>query len=58
VALGGLYAQRLPAWVRRPARIAHPVLTGLHRLHSGYVGDYAAWLVFGAAPITGLLVAG
>jgi multicomponent Na+:H+ antiporter subunit D len=58
VALGGLYAKLLPAWIRRPAPMARPVLAGLHRLHSGHVGDYAAWLVFGAAALAELLLAG
>jgi multicomponent Na+:H+ antiporter subunit D len=48
VALGGLYA-RTPSWVR-------PAVVGLHRLHSGHVGDYAAWLVFGSAAMAGLLL--
>jgi multicomponent Na+:H+ antiporter subunit D len=54
VAFGGLYARRSPDWVRR----LRPALTGLHRLHSGHVGDYAAWLAFGAAAVTGLLIIG
>ncbi|HJP78910.1 MAG TPA: complex I subunit 5 family protein [Pseudonocardiaceae bacterium] len=48
VAFGGLYA-KAPNWVR-------PVRSGLHRLHSGHVGDYAAWLVFGSAAMAGLLL--
>jgi multicomponent Na+:H+ antiporter subunit D len=55
VAAAGLYARRLPTWVRRPARRLRPTLHGLHRMHSGHVGDYAAWLVFGAAALAGLL---
>jgi multicomponent Na+:H+ antiporter subunit D len=35
-----------PAWVRSLAG-------GLHRLHSGHVGDYIAWLVTGAVLIAG-----
>jgi multicomponent Na+:H+ antiporter subunit D len=58
VAVAGLYAPRSPAWVRRPAEGLRPVLTGLHRLHSGHIGDYAAWLVFGAAALAGLLAVG
>jgi hypothetical protein len=27
-------------------------------LHSGHIGDYAAWLVFGAAAFAGLLLLG
>jgi multicomponent Na+:H+ antiporter subunit D len=48
VALAGLYGHA-PAWVR-------PTLSGLHQLHSGHVGDYAAWLVFGSAALAGLLI--
>jgi multicomponent Na+:H+ antiporter subunit D len=51
VAVSGLYVRRVPAWLRSG-------LTGLHRLHSGHVGDYAAWLVFGAAVFAGLLALG
>jgi multicomponent Na+:H+ antiporter subunit D len=32
------------------------VVVGLERLHSGHVGDYVAWLLFGAAVI-GIAVA-
>jgi multicomponent Na+:H+ antiporter subunit D len=56
VAVTGLYAGRLPVWVRRPAGRLKPALRGLHRMHSGHVGDYAAWLVFGSAALAGLLV--
>ncbi|MFI7189290.1 complex I subunit 5 family protein [Nocardia nova] len=34
------------------------VRQGLHRLHSGHLGDYAAWLVFGCAAVIGLLWVG
>jgi multicomponent Na+:H+ antiporter subunit D len=54
VALAGLY----PALLGRPAKLLRPALTGLHRLHSGHIGDYAAWLVFGAAALAGLLTIG
>jgi multicomponent Na+:H+ antiporter subunit D len=54
VALAGLY----PAVLRRPVNVLRPALAGLHRLHSGHVGDYAAWLVFGAAALAGLLATG
>jgi multicomponent Na+:H+ antiporter subunit D len=30
-------------------------LTGLRRLHSGHLGDYAAWLVLGAAAVVAVL---
>jgi multicomponent Na+:H+ antiporter subunit D len=46
------------AGLRGSPDLARPVLAVLHRLHSGHLGDYAAWLVFGAAAFTGLLVLG
>jgi multicomponent Na+:H+ antiporter subunit D len=52
VAWAGLYG-RAPGWLRRPVR---PALHGLHRWHSGHIGDYAAWLVFGSAALAGLLI--
>jgi multicomponent Na+:H+ antiporter subunit D len=52
VAVAGLYG-RAPGWLRAP--IKRP-LTGLHELHSGHVGDYAAWLVLGSAALAGLLI--
>jgi multicomponent Na+:H+ antiporter subunit D len=55
VAVVALYP---PTWARRPVRALRPMLTGLHRLHSGHIGDYAAWLVFGAAAIAALMFAG
>jgi multicomponent Na+:H+ antiporter subunit D len=51
IAVAGLYLRRMPAWLRAS-------LAGLHRLHSGHLGDYAAWLVFGAAAFAGLLLLG
>jgi multicomponent Na+:H+ antiporter subunit D len=56
VALTGLYAPRLPEAVRRPSRTLEPAVRALHKLHSGHLGDYAAWLVLGTAAITALLV--
>jgi multicomponent Na+:H+ antiporter subunit D len=58
VAVWALYAHRLPDWSRHPGRPLRAVLTGLHRLHSGHVGDYAAWLVLGAAALAALMFAG
>ncbi|HEY4022852.1 MAG TPA: complex I subunit 5 family protein [Pseudonocardiaceae bacterium] len=52
VAVAGLYG-RAPAWLGRAVR---PAVHGLHQLHSGHVGDYAAWLVFGSAALAGLLI--
>ena len=30
--------------------------SGLHRLHSGHLGDHVAWLLFGTPALTALLV--
>jgi multicomponent Na+:H+ antiporter subunit D len=57
VAVWALYAHRLPEWSRHPARALRPVLGGLHRLHSGHIGDYAAWLAFGTAALAALMFA-
>jgi multicomponent Na+:H+ antiporter subunit D len=40
---------RLPASLARPPRWIVGPLTGLRGLHSGHLGDYAAWLVVGVA---------
>jgi multicomponent Na+:H+ antiporter subunit D len=53
LAFAGLYLRRVPSFLTRPLR---STLAGLHQLHSGHVGDYAAWLVLGAAAIAGLLI--
>lgn len=50
-----------PAWPRRNRAIApaQACMRGLHSLHSGHVGDYVAFLTFGAAAfgiILGLLI--
>jgi multicomponent Na+:H+ antiporter subunit D len=37
-------------------RAAEPVLTTLHRLHSGNVGDYVAWLLLGLTAFAALVV--
>ena len=55
-ALFGLYRGRLPALLRDAAgRVLEPSLQVLKGLHSGLVGDYVAWLTFGAAALGGLL---
>jgi multicomponent Na+:H+ antiporter subunit D len=40
---------RLPASLARPPRWIVGPLTGLRGLHSGHLGDYAAWLLVGVA---------
>jgi multicomponent Na+:H+ antiporter subunit D len=52
VAAVGLWWQRLPDKLRQPLWTgAKPVITGIKAVHSGSVGDYAAWLVVGAAAL-------
>ena len=52
----GLYRRRLPALVRSwPGRMTAAPAATLKALHSGVVGDYVAWLTFGAAALGGLL---
>jgi multicomponent Na+:H+ antiporter subunit D len=51
----GLYSGRLPATVRSAFSPARPVLTGLHRLHSGHIGDYVAWLFAGITAVAALI---
>jgi multicomponent Na+:H+ antiporter subunit D len=55
-ALFGLYRRRLPALLRRAGgRLTAGPAARLKALHSGVVGDYVAWLTFGAAALGGLL---
>jgi multicomponent Na+:H+ antiporter subunit D len=51
----GLYSHQLPALLRAAGRPAVPVMRGLHRLHSGHVGDYIAWLLAGVAGLAALI---
>ena len=41
---------------RRAPASAKPVARELHRLQSGHIGDYVAWLTFGAAAVLAALV--
>jgi multicomponent Na+:H+ antiporter subunit D len=54
IALAGVFRRQLPRALTDPARRA---LTGLHKLHSGHVGDYVAWLVLGVGVLTGIVLA-
>jgi multicomponent Na+:H+ antiporter subunit D len=57
LALAVLAGSRIPERARTSVRRAlRPMVVGLERLHSGHVGDYVAWLLFGAAVI-GIAVA-
>ncbi|MDP9021534.1 MAG: NADH-quinone oxidoreductase subunit D [Actinomycetota bacterium] len=54
IALGALNRDRIPQRLRRPVTaVAVPALTFLERLQSGHVGDYVAWITFGAAALGG-----
>jgi multicomponent Na+:H+ antiporter subunit D len=51
----GLWRRRLPAALRRPARIVlRPPVLALHSVHSGIVTDYLFWIVLGTAVIGGI----
>ena len=57
VAAFGLYRRRLPGAVQRlGVRVLEPPVAKLKALHSGVIGDYVAWLTFGAATLGGLVV--
>ncbi|GJD46275.1 hypothetical protein AFCDBAGC_4155 [Methylobacterium cerastii] len=55
----GLFRTRLPKLVVRPLRATQSAPTRtLELLHSGLIGDYAAWLAIGVAIISGVLTVG
>ena len=54
VALAGLYAGRL-AERMTPVRAIYGSVNKLHRLHSGHVGDYVAWMMMGLAILAGFI---
>lgn len=56
LALGAIYAPRMPLGARLMDRVGlRPGLQALRRLHSGHIGDYAAWLVVGIAAMAALV---
>jgi multicomponent Na+:H+ antiporter subunit D len=58
VALLGLFRRRLSARVRGPVWVlVRPGIRTLKRAHSGQVGDYVAWIVFGTAVLGGTFAA-
>jgi multicomponent Na+:H+ antiporter subunit D len=58
LALVGLYRRRLPRLVRvAAARLVGPPLDAIRAAHSGVLGDYVAWLVFGSGLVLGLFAA-
>lgn len=54
-AFAGLYHQRAPKPVALVGRAFGPPLSVLKRLHSGHIGDYAAWVLVGLACIGALV---
>jgi multicomponent Na+:H+ antiporter subunit D len=55
LALLMLYAPRLPRTLRVAGARLAPATHALHRLHSGHIGDYVAWLLVGALALGVLL---
>jgi len=55
VAAVALWAPKIPDLAKAALAPLHPVITGLHRVHSGHVGDYVAWLFVGVAAFTALV---
>jgi multicomponent Na+:H+ antiporter subunit D len=51
VALLAAWRRRLPVAWRHPRWWIAAPMAGLRTLHSGHVGDYAAWLMLGVALI-------
>ncbi|MCQ9165752.1 complex I subunit 5 family protein [Arthrobacter sp. STN4] len=51
VALLGLYGTALPRQILAVLRTARPALHMMRSVHSGHIGDYAAWLLFGVGGI-------
>jgi multicomponent Na+:H+ antiporter subunit D len=55
VAAVGLYGSRAAAWLQGLGAGARRAYTGLHRLHSGHIGDYVTWLLSGVTAMALLL---
>jgi multicomponent Na+:H+ antiporter subunit D len=53
LALLALFSDRLPSALCRLGRTAKPLLSALHAVHSGHVGDYVVWIVAGVAALGG-----
>ena len=54
VAVAGLYGGRLAERVPSLRATCGP-MNLLHRLHSGHVGDYVAWMMMGLAILAGFI---
>ena len=55
VAAAALWAPKIPDLAKSALAPLRPVVTGLHRVHSGHIGDYIAWLFVGVAAFTALV---
>jgi multicomponent Na+:H+ antiporter subunit D len=56
LAVLSVFRGRIPHAIRRSSRaIFSPILRPLRSLHSGHIGDYVAWLLFGVALFGGLM---
>lgn len=55
VAALALWGPRLPRAARSATYLARRIAGGLRRAHSGYIGDYVAWLFLGTAALAGLI---
>ncbi|WP_018335066.1 complex I subunit 5 family protein [Actinomycetospora chiangmaiensis] len=58
LALGAVYAGRLPTVLRRRVPRQNRAVLGLERLHSGHVGDYVAWVFVGITALGALVLLG
>lgn len=56
VALIAIYQDSLPDGLTSLGRRISPVRHVLHRAHSGHIGDYVAWLLFGSAALFALVL--
>jgi multicomponent Na+:H+ antiporter subunit D len=50
-----VFVARVPQPMRRPLRAARPFARVLRDVHSGHVGDYAAWFLAGLATLAALI---
>jgi len=55
IAAAGTVGQRALRAAASASRIGAPALRGLRKLHSGHVGDYAAWYLVGIATLAALI---
>jgi multicomponent Na+:H+ antiporter subunit D len=55
IAAAATVADRQLRAAKRSARVAAPLLRGLRQVHSGHVGDYAAWYLVGVAALAAFI---